>query len=443
MSLYDKASLVQIPSGTKSGTLYSVLPANGDGDFTHTRATSATRVNKDGLIESVASGVPRLDYPLIDGVVQSCPALLLEPSRTNTFQRSEELDNAYWTKATGISVTANQSVSPDGNTTAEKVILDSGTNAINGGLYRSVSTSSGTEYALSFFAKKGEYRYGTVAFGSTQANGFHFDLEDGVILSEFNASGQYTNISKQMIDYGNGWYRLIVVTQDNVGSGRFLGIRPHNQYPTSTNNNYSSTGDGTSGIYVWGAQLEVANDYATSYIPTTSSTVTRNADVCNGAGTSAEFNDSEGVLFVETSKLSTSDNGGVAISNGSYTYRVVLYFDNSGNVRGQVYSSGEQASIVTSGLDYTNNNKLALKYSATSTKFFVNGFQIGSTDTSSTMPIGLSELAFDDGGGGSDFYGNTKQLMTFNQALTDSELEQVTSWRSFSEMAKGQLYTIE
>lgn len=60
MSLYDKASLVQIPSGTKSGTLYSVLPANGDGDFDHTRATSATRVNKDGLIESVSSGVPRL-----------------------------------------------------------------------------------------------------------------------------------------------------------------------------------------------------------------------------------------------------------------------------------------------------------------------------------------------------------------------------------------------
>jgi hypothetical protein len=78
-------------------------------------------------------------------------------------------------------------------------------------------------------------------------------------------------------------------------------------------------------------------------------------------------------------------------------------------------------------LDYTQNNKLALKYSATSTKFFVNGFQVGSTDTSSTMPVGLSELAFDDGGGGSDFYGKVKDVRYYNTALSDSELQALTS----------------
>mgnify|MGYP000132494612 CR=1 FL=1 len=65
MSKYDNASLVQIPSGYKAGTLYSVLPANGDGDFDFTRASIATRVNSEGLIETVASGVPRLDYPIL------------------------------------------------------------------------------------------------------------------------------------------------------------------------------------------------------------------------------------------------------------------------------------------------------------------------------------------------------------------------------------------
>ena len=86
MSIYDNAGVVQIPSGYKAGTtdnLYSVLPANGNGDFNATRGSSATRVNKDGFIESVATNVPRLDYPLIDGVVQDCPHLLLEPQRTN------------------------------------------------------------------------------------------------------------------------------------------------------------------------------------------------------------------------------------------------------------------------------------------------------------------------------------------------------------------------
>jgi hypothetical protein len=89
MAIEDNASLALIPSGYKSGLLYSVIPDNGNGDFTHTRGSTATRVNAGGLIETMASGVPRLDYPLIDGVVQSCPALLLEPSRTNDIERTD------------------------------------------------------------------------------------------------------------------------------------------------------------------------------------------------------------------------------------------------------------------------------------------------------------------------------------------------------------------
>ena len=122
MSIYDDAGVIQIPSAYKksvsNGTLYSVVPSNGDGDFTFTRGSSATRVNKDGLIEEVSSHIARLDYPLIDGEVQDCPALLLEPSRTNLLIRSEELDNASW-PLSGSTVTANQIVSPDGSQNAD------------------------------------------------------------------------------------------------------------------------------------------------------------------------------------------------------------------------------------------------------------------------------------------------------------------------------------
>ena len=98
MSKYDKASLVHIPSGYKSGTLYNVLPNDADGDFDFTRASTATRVDENGLIETIATGTPRLNYPLLDGVVQDNPTLLLEPSRTNTQPYSEQFDNAAWTK---------------------------------------------------------------------------------------------------------------------------------------------------------------------------------------------------------------------------------------------------------------------------------------------------------------------------------------------------------
>ena len=92
MALFDDASLVVTPNGYKEGTLYSIKPTSGAGDMTVVRATTATRVNSAGLIESVANNVPRLDY-----LNASCPSLLLEPQRTNLVTYSEQLDNAAWT----------------------------------------------------------------------------------------------------------------------------------------------------------------------------------------------------------------------------------------------------------------------------------------------------------------------------------------------------------
>lgn len=128
MSKYDNAGLVMIPSGYKASKVYSVIPNTTDGDFDFTRGSTATRVNKDGLIEVVASNVPRLDYPFIDGVVQDCPSLLLEPQRSNFVSYSEDFSQSYWNKSTSDStpiplVTANYAISPDGTQNAYRVQL--------------------------------------------------------------------------------------------------------------------------------------------------------------------------------------------------------------------------------------------------------------------------------------------------------------------------------
>ena len=126
MSKYDKASLVHIPSGYKSGTLYNVLPNDADGDFNFTRASTATRVDENGLIETIAIGTPRLNYPLLDGVVQDNPTLLLEPQRTNLVQYSEDFSNAAgqnWSKG-GSSITSNSIISPDGTLNGDKLTVD-------------------------------------------------------------------------------------------------------------------------------------------------------------------------------------------------------------------------------------------------------------------------------------------------------------------------------
>ena len=190
-----------------------------------------------------------------------------------------------------------------------------------------------------------------------------------------------------------------------------------------------------------------AGSYATSYIKTQGETngVTRSADVCNGSGTSAEFNDSEGVLFAEIQAL--VDDASlrlIQINDGSTVNNMVtLGYDSVvDRILVQVRTGGGTTDVFHINiLDITLNNKLALKYEQNTATLYINGYKELSGSIAGT-PVGLSELDFDYNGG-FPFYGKTKQLMTFKTALTDSELETLTSWDSFNAMAKGQLYTIE
>ena len=152
--MYDKASIALIPSGTKTGKLYSVLPSNHDGDFIFERGTTTTRVNKDGLIETVSSDIPRLDYPITNGVVGDCPHLLLEPLRTNLLIQSVNLASIFTFNTGGGSLTANYGVSPDGSKTSTRVITND-TN--NSHCFETLSGGSGSlTYSLYYKGVIGE-----------------------------------------------------------------------------------------------------------------------------------------------------------------------------------------------------------------------------------------------------------------------------------------------
>ena len=197
-------------------------------------------------------------------------------------------------------------------------------------------------------------------------------------------------------------------------------------------------------MLIYGAQLEQGS-YATSYIPTSGSTATRSADFCINSGTSAEFNDSEGVLFAEISALADDlTYRGISIGDGTASNVVRIYYENVSNrfTANIKYAGVSQATMIYTFTDITINSKISVKYKENDFALWVNGFEV-ETDTSGSTPTGLDVLQFDTGTGGDDFYGNTKQLMTFKTALTDSELETLTSWDSFNAMATGQLYTIE
>ena len=422
MSKYDKASLVHIPSGYKSGTLYNVLPNDADGDFDFFRGSTATRVNKDGLIETIATGTPRLDYPLLDGVVQDNPTLLLEPQRTNLVTYSE--DATQWLLINST-ITSNNIISPDGSQNADKFEFTG-----DGSIRPNVSQLAFTNnYNYSVFIKKGNSSYVTLAasfFTTSTTVGFDLDNE----ISETGGI-----IEK----YPNEWYRLSLtnnVTGDADRQGAFYIYLPNALGElSSVAGNYA---------YVWGADIQEAS-YNTSYIPTSGATVTRSADVCNGAGTAADFNDSEGVLYANIAALANDlTYRELGISNGTTDNRVLISYTNVSN---QISGTLRVGAVSQGIMNYTAQsisyyNKVALLYKLNDCSLWVNGFKVA-VDTSVNMPSGLSELAFDSGAGSDDFYGKTKEVITFNEALSDTELEALTSYDSFNEMANELLFTIE
>jgi len=422
-----KPKLALIPAAQGSN-FYSVLPSSGVGDFTFTRSGSATRINSQGLIETVGNGVSRLNYPLIDGKVVGCPSHLLEPQSSNLVNYSEDFSQG-WSK-TGVTVTTNQTISPSGDLTADKFISNS-TNQPR--VEKSFAVpSSDTTYTFSVFVKKANTRYIALSrFSGGQGAIFDLDTKSVVSSSAENAS------IKEM---SNGWFR-ISITQTVLSTDG-------NNIWKINGTNGSSISNGIVGdeTFIWGAQLEVES-YATSYIPTNGSAVTRSAETANGSGDAATFNDSEGVLMAEISAL---DNDGtfrmLSISDGTNNNRVRINFTStSKQIQTRLVVGGvTQADLSQTSANVTSFNKIAISYKENDVKLYINGILIAS-DTSASVPtIGtFTTLQFDGGGATSPFHGNTKQVQYYNSALTDSELETLTSWVSFSDMANGQLYTIQ
>ena len=426
-----KLALIPAAQGSK---LFSVLPSSGVGDFDFSRSGKATRINSQGLIEEVANGQSRLNYPMIDGKVVGCPHHILEPQMTNLIPYSEDFANSDWTK-TASTITSNSIISPDGTMNASKLTED--TSSSTHRIYDTIITSSGVVHTQSIFAKSGgNGRFLRMFRGSGTYNFAVFDLDNGVIFSQGGSNIISTKIEK----YPNGWYKC-----SSTFTTQFSNIATYYGIQNGILDSY--TGDGTSGIYIYGAMLEVGS-YPTSYIPTNgeSGGVTRAAETATGSGDAATFNDSRGVLMAEISALvDDQTRRQISVSDGTVENVVRLHYhdDGSNRIRFQIRSNN---SIEVSTSFSVNNikefHKVAIFYRLNDVKFFIDGFEVG-TDTTAAMPIGLSVLQFNQGNGLQAFLGKTKQIQYYKSALTDSELEQLTSWTSFTDMAQAQQYSIK
>ena len=263
------------------------------------------------------------------------------------------------------------------------------------------------------------------------SNRIHFNTKTGVFGT---VTG--TVISYNSIALDNGWYKLSLTTT-SVATAYAMRI-----VLAKNDNDVSYQGDGTSGVYVWGAQLE-QQSYSTSYIPTDGASATRNQELCNNA--TPVINSEEGTLYAEISALADDLSfRTISISDGTTSNRCVLRYGGTTNyVNVLIFSGGSSVFDNNYALsDITDFSKIAVKWKENDFALWVNGVE-RKTDTSGSAPIGLSELQLSNYNNSSNnFYGNTKDLKVYPKALADVQLEALTSFGSFTEMANALNYTI-
>jgi hypothetical protein len=228
MSFYSDASLALIPSGYKNGKVYSALPTDGSGDLSFTRASNATRVASNGLIEKV---------------------------RTNIALYSEQFNDASWNKGT-LTVSANAATAPNGTTTADLIYPSA--NSSNCVIFNGVTISSGVEYTNSVYVKASGKTW-TFIRGINDGAGAFFDLSNGVVGTV------QSGVTATITSIGSGWYRCSVTQTSTFTTGRLVIL------VVDGNASSAVTANGTDGLLIWGGQQEA--DVMTDYIPTTTTAV--------------------------------------------------------------------------------------------------------------------------------------------------------------------------
>jgi hypothetical protein len=369
--------------------------------FSFSRASSGTVVNKDGLIETVGSGEPRIDF-----LGNTKGALLLEPSRTNAITQSESFDNAYWTKS-GASVVSGFA-SPDGTLNAFKLVEDSSTGG-HSVFSPLILANDAIPNSISIFVKSNGRQWILIQEGYMNIKAY-FDIENGVLGSTLNV------IDTKIEDYGNGWYKCTIIGASYIYATVSV-------YLAEGNNDITYTGNGTSGVYIWGAQLEEGS-YATSYIPTSGSAVTRVAESTSQTVPDGVIGQTEGVLYCEVDVKSGYDTNNLMATLSDGTSSKQIYINRSnGNLEFFISNSliYLAPSVLSNGI-----HKLALAYKQDDFAVAIDGV-IAHTDNSGNVPTCNKINVGSHYNGNLPFNDRINDVKLYDTRLSNAELQALTT----------------
>jgi hypothetical protein len=395
------------PDGTSGVYAWGAQAENRLTLTAYTATTTQAITNYIPVLQTAASGVARFDNNPTTG---ESLGLLIEESRTNLILYSSQFDNASWTKSQS-SITADTIVAPDGTLTGDKLVENTAATAQHY-TYQLGKTITATSNTASVYLKAGERTsvYFVIYDGSNV--GAYFNLTSGTITS--NDSG----VTSSITSVGNGWYRCIITRTTSASANGGMSILPVVAGSTSY------TGDGYSGLFMWGAQLE-AGAFATSYIPTVASQVTRAADAASMTGTnfSSWYNQGEGTFYTDSQTYSASGTASVyyAFLDGNNYIAEKIHSDQ--HIR--VVYGGTTVANISGGTEVSNTfYKVAGAYKTNDFALSLNGATVV-TDTAGNVPTGLT--TFNIGSSTTYLNGTIKKIAYYPLRLSNTNLVALTS----------------
>lgn len=378
------------------------------------RRSRASYFDSAGILRLAEASVARIDF---DPVSRACRGLLIEEQRTNLCLRSEAFDNAAWTK-TRCTVTANAALAPNGTTTADLTTGDGSTGGSMGVFQEGIATSSATAYTISVFAKAGTSTWLAIDGwdGFTAPQQF-FNLTNGTV------GATPSGMSNPRIEaVGDGWYRCSV-TRTTGSASTFL--RPGFVHATA---------DGavavlaTLTLTLWGAQLE-AGAFATSYVATVGSAVTRAADTARVDQLAPWLNVNGGTLLVEASipSLAIAGRGPVRIDNGGEDNRIMLRTQGGNDLSAIVIAGNAGSANMQTSLAANVTFKAALAYGLNDFALCKDGGAVV-TDNLGNVPSGLSRMLIGDAGTSATVSGSLiRRLVYYPARLSNAALQAMTA----------------
>ena len=372
---------------------------------------------------------PRLDY---DPVTTEPKGLLIEESRQNVMTYSEQFDNAVWIKsgilAFGSGSVANAITAPDGTLSADKIV-ESTTASVSHGLLYSYSPIAGTVYTFSLYAKAAERPFVqlAVAFGAQTSNAY-FNLSAGAL-------GTVTGGTASIQNVGNGWYRCVfTLTAANSTVGYWV-IRT-----ASADNTITYTSDGVSGLYVWGAQLEVGASFVTSYIPTSSASVTRNADVATvtGSNFSTPWSAVNGTFLTTFDTPASGTRPVLNVDNNTANNQIQIYTSSTAATYSVSDGGVTQATIALGTVNSTSAYTIAAEYKANDFSAAMGGV-LGTPDVSGTVPT-VDRLRIGADVASNYLNGHVAKIQYWPARFIDAQLQLISVAPSFTVQGVTTIY---